>query len=375
MTKRYDAIVVGGGPAGAALAAELAAAGRAAVLFERERGPHDKVCGEFVSREGEHYLSRLGVSLEALGSLPVQHVRLMRNGGAIAAALPFRAHSLSRRVLDEALLARAAEAGVEVRRGVRVKELAQSDGGWSAILESGATVHARDAFLATGKHDLRGLKRPAGRQPGLIGFKCYWRLSGTQARQLEGHVELILFPGGYAGLQAVEGGRANLCLLVRRGAFAETYQTWEGLLAAMMAASPHLRIRLDGATASSIRPLAITGLPYGYVGRQHTGPWRLGDQAAVIPSFSGDGMSIALHSARLAARYYLAGKTAASYQSTLAQDVSRQVSRATAISKILVTSQGQRAAMAAVRFMPRLLPAIAGLTRIPDRVLQKTILD
>jgi flavin-dependent dehydrogenase len=366
----YDALVVGGGIAGAALATELAIAGRSVILFERESVPHDKVCGEFISGEGRQYLARLGISLDALGSLPIRHVRLARNSHAISAPLPFPALSLSRRILDEALLQRAGDAGVEIRRGVRVKELVQEGGFWIAALEDGERIVGRDAFLATGKHDLRGWKRPAGAQPDLIGFKCYWRLRGDQAKDIASSVELNLFPGGYAGLQPVEGGRANLCLLVHKRVFSERYLTWEGLLAGIRAASPHLRMRLEGAEPCMSRPLAISGLPYGYVGRQTDGPWRLGDQAAVIPSFSGDGMSIALHSARLAAQFYLAGQASAFYQRRLARDISAQVWRATAISKLLVSSRGQFAAMGFARAMPWVTPLLAGLTRIPDRAMQ-----
>ena len=132
------------------------------------------------------------------------------------------------------------------------------------------------------------------RQPDLIAFKAYWRLSPWQAESLQGRVELLLFPGGYAGLQPVERGRANLCLLIRKSVFARKYGSWESLLGAMQQACPHLGSRLDGAECLSSKPLAVSGLPHGYVAWQSAGLWRLGDQAAVIPSFSGDGMSIAL---------------------------------------------------------------------------------
>jgi flavin-dependent dehydrogenase len=129
-------------------------------------------------------------------------------------------------------------------------------------------------------------------------------------------------------------------------------------------------MQLEGAEPCMSRPLAISGLPYGYVGRQTEGPWRLGDQAAVIPSFSGDGMSLALHSAALAARLYLAGQSQAVYQRRLARDISAQVWRATAISKLLVSRKGQVAAMGFARAMPWIMPLLAGLTRIPDRAMQ-----
>lgn len=365
---RYDALVIGGGPAGASLAIQLAQAGRAVVLFEKEHGPHDKVCGEFISPEGAQYLGYLGVSPEALGGVPIDYVRFARKGQAVTSKLPFQAHSLSRKTLDEALLRRAADAGAEVRRGSKVKALIKGDAEWTAELESGSLVRGADAFLATGKHDLKGWKRPAGLQPDLIGFKCHWRLREDQATALQNSVELMLFPGGYAGLEEVEARRANLCLLVRKSVFAR-YKSWDALLAGIMAACPHLATRLDGAAPLHDRALAITGLPYGYVCNESYGLWRLGDQAAVIPSFSGDGVSIALHSASLAARFYLSGRSAADFQKRVSNDVLRQVMNATAISKALVQPMGQQTAAAIAHAFPKILPFAARLTRIPRHAL------
>jgi menaquinone-9 beta-reductase len=366
---RWDAAVIGGGPAGAALATHLAKAGRSVVVFEKERCAHDKVCGEFMSQEGAHYLAALGLSAQSLGSLAIGHVRLVRRGQAPVQALPFEAHSLSRRVLDEALLARAADAGAVIERGARVKGLVRDAGGWAIHIGGSGTVLAAEAFLATGKHDLKDWKRPSGPQPDLIAFKAYWRLRPQEAAKLSGHVELILFPGGYAGLQPVEGGRANLCLLVRKSAFAQDYGGWEELLEAMQASCPHLAQRLDKAERLLDKPLAIAGLPYGHVARESGGVWRLGDQAAVIPSFSGDGMSIALHSAKLAAEFYLRGEGPQAYQRRLAAHIGRQVRRATMLSRSLVTASGQRLAMAAASCAPSVLILGAALTRIPARVI------
>src|SRR3546814_13550995 len=71
--------------------------------------------------------------------------------------------------------------------------------------------------------------------------------------------------------------------------------------------SPVGRVWRAGARPRWERPLAICGLPYGHVGRPEGGPiFRLGDQMAVMPSFAGDGIDMALRSARLAADSFLA---------------------------------------------------------------------
>ena len=273
-------VIVGGGMAGAAAACALATAGHAPLLIEREAGPHHKVCGEFLSVETVAMLRALGIEPRALGARPIGEVRLAHRKRVARTPLPFAALSLSRRVLDEALLARAVALGVTLERGRAIKDAAEVDG-------------ASGVFVATGKHVLRGVARPGG--GGLTGLKQYYRLAPDQADALEGAVELVLFPGGYAGLQLVEGRLANLCLLTRDAAAG---------ISAARAAAPHLALRLAGAEPLLARPLAISNLPYGMVAPGHaptTGRYLVGDQFAMIPSFTGDGMALALSTARWAA--------------------------------------------------------------------------
>lgn len=367
-----DALVIGGGLAGGAVATRLAQAGREVVLVEREAGAVDKVCGEFLSREAGLYLAALGLDLPALGAVAIDTVRLCVRDHVAAVALPFAALSLSRRVLDEALLARAATAGAVIRRGARVVALAREGIEWAARLEDGTTLRAREAFLASGKHDLRGYPRPQGVQHDLVAFKLHWRLAPAQAAELDRHVELVTFEGGYAGLQPVEGGLANLCLLVRRRRLQALGNRWPGLLAAIRADSAHLDRRLAGAEPCWSKPLALSAIPYGHVQRRADVLWRLGDQAAVIPSFSGDGMSIALHSAELAASAYLAGESADRFQRDLARDVSGQVRLATLLSQALVRGASQTAIGAAARLWPGLVARVALRTRVSDAALARS---
>jgi flavin-dependent dehydrogenase len=368
---RAEVAVVGGGLAGASFATLLAKAGRDVLLIEREPGPHDKVCGEFLSREAVLYLSALGIDLAALGAERIGSLSLAAGRASVVTRLPFEAMSLSRRILDETVLARASTAGARILRGVRVAGATSSDEGMRLRLDDDTEVQAATAVLATGKHDLRGHPRPPGRQNDLIGFKMMYSLAPSQAAKLRGQVELMLFAGGYAGLQPVEHGHANLCLLVRRDRFAAIGRSWTALLAAIGAETPALNARLDGAVALWPKPMTIAGLPYGLVVRRSglDGFWRLGDQAAVVPSFSGDGMSIALHSARLAASAYLAGAGAEAFQARLAADVGAQVWRATWLSRIFVHRMPQQGLLATARLLPAALRLGAALTRVPERRL------
>ncbi|TNC52512.1 FAD-dependent oxidoreductase [Rubellimicrobium rubrum] len=358
-----EVIVIGGGLAGAAMATHLAQAGRDVVLLERSAGPHDKVCGEFLSFEAQEELTRLGIDLRGLGAAPIDTVAVRRGRSCHETLLGFEALSLSRRILDEALLGRAVQAGAEVLRGARATTAARDGTGWAVGMDGGAALRGRHLVLATGKHDLRGWQRPPGRQPDLIGLKMYWRMLG--GRVLSGRVELHLFPGGYAGIEMVEGGRANLCLVVREAAFAALGRRWDALLEHLLQSCPGLASLLAGAAPCEEKPLAVARIPYGLVQERSDGPWRLGDQAAVIPSFTGEGMSIALHSARLAATCLADGQGPEAFQRRLATDLRQQVGRSTLASKALVAPLSQ--ALAGRLLTPTLLRWVLHGTRIPDR--------
>lgn len=313
-----EVFILGGGVAGCAAAIAIARKGRRVRLIEREPTPRHKVCGEFLSGEALQDLRALGIDVVSLGAVPINYVRLAARRRAAEAPLPFPAASLTRKALDTALIAEAIAAGVHVERGRSVQTLARTTSSvWQAALDDGATYEAPTAFLATGKHDLRGHGRP--RDPHQwVGFKMYYRLSAAQTADLADASELTLYSGGYGGIQPVEDGITNFCCVVQRRYFARSGLRWEGLLAKMRQDCPHLAMRLAGAVPLLDKPITITHIPYGYIRRATAdGLYCIGDQAAVIPSFTGDGISIALHTARRAAAAYLAAQPAPVFQSKL----------------------------------------------------------
>lgn len=365
-------LVIGGGLAGAMVAIRLAAAGREVTLLERERETHHKVCGEFLSREAVQYLDLAGVNPLDLGAESIRFVRLTLKQRVIETALPFTALSLSRCALDEAMLNRAAQEGCKVERGAFVESLIADGGHWQAQLRGGDSWCAPTVFLANGKHDLRGLERKPGSHGDLVGFKLHWRLAPAQTEALRGFIELFLFPGGYGGLSLVERGVANFCLVVRRGAL-RTIGRWPELLASIQNDNLHITKRLCGATPLWERPLAVSAIPYGYLAGRPDGLWCIGDQAAVIPSFTGDGMSIALHSATLAAQMYLAGASANRYHEELHSHLGRGMGLATALSRAMVSAVGRTLAPIGLSVFPGAMHWIAGSTRIPQEALDRTL--
>lgn len=360
-------LVAGGGLAGAAAAALLARAGSAVTLIERAAGPTDKICGEFLSGEAVAFLATLGLDARGLGGQRIDHVRLVCGARAVTAALPFTGIGLSRFVLDEALLRHAEACGAQVLRGQTVQGVEMDGDRVSVALDGMDTLPGRALLLATGKHTLRGMPRLDAPVNGLIGLKMYFELEPAPRAALSGHVELILFPGGYAGLQMVEGGRANLCLLVQKEPF-RRLGGWDGMLDWLCETSPHLAARLAGAVPLLQAPLAIARIPYGFVhraaGADHI--FRIGDQAGVIASFTGDGMAIALHSAGRAAAALLRGQGAASYHAALARDLTKQIGRADRLYRLAARPTTQKLLLAGARLWPGSLAWAARATRVSE---------
>jgi flavin-dependent dehydrogenase len=362
-------LVLGGGVAGCAVSIALAEKGLSVTLIEREPTPCHKVCGEFLSGEALEDLHALGIDLASLGAVPIHRVRLAAAGRAAQAPLPFPAASLTRKSLDTALIARAIAAGVRVERGRAVQSLNRTAGNtWQATLAGGAIHQAPTAFLATGKHDLRGYPRP--KDPGQwIAFKMYFRLTPAQTADLAGASELMLYPGGYAGIQPVEDGMANLCCVVQRRQLASASPSaglrWETLLDRIQQQCPHLAMRLAGAEPQLARPIAITHIPYGYVRRAtEDSLYCIGDQAAVIPSFTGDGISIALHTARCAAAAYLAAEPAPLFQARMHSALRAQLRIAKLAADGLNNPLARAVVPSCLRAWPGVMRVTARLTRI-----------
>ncbi len=359
-----DPLIIGGGPAGAAAAITLARAGRSVTLIERHAEPHDKVCGDFLSGEAIAMLESFGVDLSM--AAPITTVRLIHGNRVAAAPLPFPALGLTRRTLDEALLRQAQANGTNVVRGHRVSAIGEDHRQLRLNCSSLGDVVADTVFLATGKHELGGAQRTA-RGEGLVGLKMYYALHPTQREALRGHVELVLFDGGYSGMQLVEDDRAVFCVLASGVWLRALGGRWDGLLDALVGSCPHLRNRLAGAEALLERALAIGGLPYGYVHkpapRDPSGLFRLGDQAAVIGSLTGDGVALALASGRLGVRCWLEGGSSADYHRRLAASIAHQMRLASLVHSLCLRPVTQPWLAALCSFWPRLLGLTASATR------------
>jgi flavin-dependent dehydrogenase len=357
-------VIVGGGLAGSAVAFHLARAGLPAVLLERDRHPVDKVCGEFLSGAACRELEAMGLDLAALGAVPIRRVRLIAEDQTVTAALPTRAAGISRSVLDEATRDRARKAGADVRLGARARDIVAG----AVRMSDGEEVPFRNLVIATGKHEFRALARrcPPRRKDSKIGLKAHFRVTAEVSARLEDCVELHFFAGGYAGLMPLAGGRANLSLAVEPEHWGpEDLQA--DLATVLRKRVPSLSGALDGAVQIQSHPLSIGVVPYGFrLWRARPDPpqvWRVGEQALVTPSMTGEGMAIALGSGRILAATLAHGLTAADYRGMLRQQFGRQIALARSCELILERRSVRKALFSLLHGWPKVAALGVALTR------------
>ncbi len=359
--RRTDPLIIGGGPAGSAAAITLAQNGAKPLILERQRATGDAICGGFLSWRTMATLERLGIDADRLGGHKVGRVMISTGTRTAEAPLPGGAIGISRRRLDTLLLQRAVSVGAAIERSVAVREISGDNG---VRLADGSTLLSESIFVATGKHDLRGVPRPKGRT---LGLRLRLAAHPALAGMIDDRIELHLFDGGYAGLMQQEDGSANLCMAVDKDRLTAAGGDPAALVHAIGQENEILGSRLAHWSKGQTLD-AIAAVPYGWRSAEtRRGVFRLGDQSAVIPSLAGEGNGIALASGIAAAARWTAGGAQAAqlFQTEFARRTARPVNVAT-----LLWKAGERPILAGLAAslmstVPRLAGVLASATRIP----------
>ncbi len=308
-------VIIGGGPAGTTAALMLRQAGHPSILIERNAGPTDKPCGDFLAAAAIRAAESLGVSIAHLGGRPVTHLRLIRRARSTETPLPFQAMALPRHVLDAALLEACQRAGVHVLLGQSVPVPEEQDGDFTVDTAALGRISTGTVLLAHGRPT--GQQRPS-RRPPLSAYKMYFHVPTSVVAELAGTVELTVIPGGQVAVHAVGPRTLMLCLLSRRH---DLDTPWDQVLAHTLAMAPGLARHLAAASPRTVAPLVAPLLPFGFLHRprgiDHEGLYRVGDQAAFLSSLVADGVSVAMRGAMRATRTLLAGAGAGDYHRKL----------------------------------------------------------
>jgi geranylgeranyl reductase family protein len=300
VTTPYDAIVVGAGPAGSTASRHLAEAGARVLVLDKARFPRDKPCGGGVTFRAD---AAAGIDLAPVTEREIYGVR-------VSAALGRRfdrtttqllARMTQRSRLDEYLLERAAEAGVDVRDGACVTQVEQ--GATSVIVRSNGDVYAARVLIGAD-----GVNGPTARALGLapaletaVAFEANLPLDERMAREWEHLIALDLggIPGGY-GWVFPKGDHLNIGV----GGWHEVGPTLRARLSAYCRYYGFDESQLFGHRGYRL-PLRRDDAPVVYGNAMLAG-----DAAALVDPLSGEGIWAAFVSGRLAAEQaqrYLAG--------------------------------------------------------------------
>jgi menaquinone-9 beta-reductase len=359
-TQDWDAAIIGGGLAGCAAAIPLAQAGKRVILLEKTRQAHHKVCGEFLSVEAVYYLEALGVHLPALHAVPIHTMILSAANRQTTVTLPFKAMSVSRYALDNALLYAAEQAGVTVCRGVSVNRIREH----TLVLDTGHTIQAHHVAMGNGKTPVLGQTMRQGQFNDFIGIKMHYHSN----QPVDHTVKVLLFTnafGSYGGIEPVEHQVINVCLAIHKRLFKACDFKWPVLLQWLQHNNPVLRHGLAKATPCWANPLTVANIPYGFVyhpdGTETV--YRLGDQLAVIPSFCGDGMAMALHTGYKAAQFMNNDHIADYYQAVI-PPIKKQVQLACRLFSAYQWYPFPTNLVYGLRYCPQLLQILANQTRL-----------
>jgi menaquinone-9 beta-reductase len=305
MTVDFDVAVVGGGLAGSATALHLARRGHRVVVRERGSSPREKVCGEGLMPHGVAEIAALGLldAVRATAPVPFHGVRYRIDDMCAEGRFPGGRSGLGlRRARVDAALHRACvdAPGVQVRLGVGVRDAA-----WSADAVTVATtdglVRARAVVGADGLSSL--IRRKAGlalppRGPVRYGARLHVRLAAESPRLR--FVEVIVEPDLEVYLTPTAPDELNIAVLVGKDVARSLGGDLHGRLMARLARVAALAPHLAGAEV--ITPAAMWG-PLRQRTRAVTGDRvaLVGDAAGFVDALTGEGMSLGLVSARLAA--------------------------------------------------------------------------
>ena len=301
--------MVGGGPAGTAAAVFLRQLGHEVVLVDEARFPRDKVCGEGVSPEAWRLLGRMGAeaAVRALRPRPVRGMKLTAPDGTAFRGEYTGARepgfAVRRWCLDRALLDCARAAGVEVHEGARARDIVSHDGTVrGVVVESDGAIERLEARLVVAADGRRSV---IARKLGLLrehrtlrkfAVRGYWK--GVEG--LTDHGEMHVTRGGYCGIAPLGDEEANITFVLDQAEMRAAGGGLADFYLRTLERWPRVRERLGRASLTS-PPRAIG--PLALEARRVSAPGAVlvGDAAGFYDPFTGEGVTLALRGAEIAA--------------------------------------------------------------------------
>lgn len=302
----WDVLVVGAGPAGSSLAARLGCLGRSVLLLDSARFPREKMCGEYLGPGCLPLLDQIGALPEVLREAHAGRVlKACSPGGFVfRARYPEGLHGLSlrRRELDGILLGCARRhKGVEVREGFHAETLLVDNGQVCGVKGrrpgcEEETLRARLTIGADGRNSMVARRLGVFRwHPSHRRFAVGLHYEGVQASGED--IEVYSGRTLYGILNHQGGGAVNVNIVLHGAPWKGKPDAWFDSLLGQL---PRLRERLGSARAVDA-PRVLGPLAHYATHVSAHGALLVGDSACFYDPFTGEGMHMALESARLAA--------------------------------------------------------------------------
>ena len=323
-----DAIIIGGGPAGAAMALLLARANWSVAVVEKSVFPRKKVCGEYMSATNQPLWRELGIDEEIMASAgpEISEVGLFASEYILTAKLPRPrgygwGRALGRDQLDALILSRAGREGATILQPFAAIELISHDGKFHCkVVEKGRsgsepprTLKAPIVIAAHGSWEPGSLPTQPGREasrPGdLLAFKARF-LDSALPEEL---MPALIFPGGYGGMVHSDRGRATLSCCIRRQVLQQIRHAMpqvaagEALLAHISAHCSGVRKALRNAILEDAW-IASGPIRPGIRGTFSNGVFLIGNAAGEAHPIIAEGISMAMQSAWILSNLLIAAR-------------------------------------------------------------------
>jgi flavin-dependent dehydrogenase len=299
----YDVAIVGGGLSGLSLAILLARKKYRVVLFEKEQYPFHKVCGEYISLESLRFLKELGIDADKLQLPLISRLQISTpKGNLLEQELPLGGIGISRYLLDHTLAQIAKAEGVTLKEGIKVNDIKFKDdlfqiqtneGTYTSTIGSGCFGKRSNMDVKWKRNFIAEEKK---RLSNYIAVKYHIR-SNFSADSIALHC----FKDGYCGISRVEDNKYCLCYLTTASNLQKSNNSIKEMEQAILYNNPHIRKIFTDAQFLFSAPVTISQVSFEKKNRVQDHILLLGDAAGMITPLCGNGMSMALYSAKLAA--------------------------------------------------------------------------
>lgn len=363
MQTTSDVIIVGGGLAGLACGIHLSKKGLSVTVLEKSSYPKHKVCGEYVSNEVLSYLKWLGIDTEILNPVSINKFLFSSQSGTVVTAnLPLGGFGISRFALDDFLHKTALSSGCRIET-TTVTGINFIDDRFT-VATSGKIYNAGVVIGAFGKRS--NMDQQLSRD--FMSNKSPWLAvkAHYKGEFPDDVVALHNFPGGYCGISKVEGNNINICYLANYKSF-KRYRNIKDFEEGELYKNPHLKSIFEKSTMLFDKPLTISQISFDKKKPVENHVLMIGDTAGLIHPFCGNGMAMAIHSAKIAADLvflYFAGTIKSRkeleirYERQWEHNFERRLRAARVLSRALQRKLLTKTMMGLVTIFPDLLPKL-----------------